>query len=83
MSRYRPMTDAELLELRSATYERRALAIQERKEYPTPNAAQASIAGALYWTIQVFWQDRPLILLGGVALLLWQLGRILLAAVKV
>lgn len=82
MSRWRAMTDAELLDLQSAGNERRALAGADRPGYPTPGAAQVSVAGALYWAIRVFWQDRPLILLGGIVLLLWQIGRLLLLAAK-
>lgn len=82
MSRYRSMTDAELLELQAAAGERHALPSQERKEYSTPDAAQASVAGALYWTIRVYWQDRPFVLVGGVGLVVWQLGRLFLAALR-
>lgn len=82
MSRWRAMTDAELLELQAAGNERHSLAGADRPTYPTPDAAQVSVAGALYWAICVFWQDRPLILMGGVVLLLWQIGRLLLLALK-
>lgn len=82
MSRWRAMTDAELSELQAHAAARHALAVQDRKEFGTPDAAQTSIAGALYWTLKVFWQDRPMILVGGVLLLIWQIGRLLYVVLR-
>lgn len=57
--RLRGVTDEEYSYLYSAAEERRSLELEERKYYPVPEAADASIIGAILWSTFVLWQDHP------------------------
>lgn len=58
-STLRGVSGEEYASLYSAADERRTLDTEERKHYPAPEEADASIVGAILWSTFVLWQDHP------------------------
>jgi len=79
MGKWRAMSDEELAELRMSLADRRGRDSQARDAFATPDAAQRSFAGALYWALASLWQDHPVALTGGLSILIWHLAQVLLA----
>lgn len=77
MNKWRAMTDQELEVLRNSLAERRACDQESRGKFRIPDAAQHSIAGALYWSLTAIWQDRPVALVAGILILIWQIAQLL------
>lgn len=62
MSKWRGMKDEELNELQAAAKARAALTdFEVRRLYKTPEAAESSIGGALYWVWTLLRQDKPVV----------------------
>lgn len=58
-STLRGVSEEEYAILYSAADERRTLDPEERRHYPVPEEADASIVGAILWSTFVLWQDHP------------------------
>lgn len=73
-TRWRSITDEELSFLQAAAQVRKAMPTQQaRAELGTPEPANNSFAGALYWSITVLVQDRPGFVVLALLAILWQL----------
>ena len=73
MSKLRGMRDTELNELQAAAKDRAALTdFEVRRHYKTPDAAESSIAGALFWAWTLLRQDKPAFIVIALLALLWQ-----------
>jgi len=73
VSKWRGLRDTELDELQAAAKDRAALTdLDVRRLYKTPDAAESSIAGALYWAWTLLRQDKPAFITIAVIALLWQ-----------
>ena len=58
-STLRGVTAEEYAVLYSAAEERRTQDPEDRRHYPVPAEADASIIGAILWSTFVLWQDHP------------------------
>ena len=58
-ARLRGVSEEEYANLYAAAEERRSIDVECRRDYPTPDEADASIAGAVLWSSFVLWQDHP------------------------
>lgn len=56
---FRGVTEAEYAALSAAAEERSGCDIEDRRRYPAPVEAEASIVGAILWATFVLWQDHP------------------------
>ncbi len=65
--RFRNVTEEEYALLAEAADERASLQIEDRGSYRAPEAADASIVGAVLWSTFVLWQDHPTFLALGFA----------------
>lgn len=78
VSKWRGMEDRELAQLQAIAKDRARLAsVEQRRLLKTPEAADNSLGGALYWAWVVLRQDHPAFVVIATILLLWQSVRTL------
>lgn len=70
----RGVTPEEYAEIDACADVRSEMNPEERNLAGAPDAANASLVGAVLWTSIVFWQDRPLFVLLGVLCLFGSVG---------
>lgn len=67
----RGMSEDELAELDMCVSIRRDMSSDQREQAGSPEVADSSLAASLAWSWAVMWQDKPGLLIAGVASLLF------------